>query len=202
MNPDLIFSLLLLLISVVAHEVAHGIVALWCGDPTAKLAGRLTANPLKHIEVFGSIIVPILTGLAGMPFGWAKPVPVNPYNFKNRRWGELFVSSAGIIVNFAIALVFGLIIRFGGTSLPVSFIHISAIVVAINVTLILLNILPIPPLDGSRILFALLPERLRYIQEAFERYSLVIAVIVLIVVWRFVEPFAPLLFNFLTGLSA
>lgn len=201
MNIDFIFSFALLLICVVAHEVAHGAVALWVGDPTAKLAGRLTLNPLKHLEIFGSVAVPLITGLAGTPFGWAKPVPVNPYNFRKRRTGEFLVAIAGITVNLIIALIFGLIIRFWGTELPFSFIRISAVVVQINIVLILLNILPIPPLDGSRILFSILPARLRYIQDVFEQYSLVIAVIVLLVVWRFIEPFVPLLFSLLTGIQ-
>src|SRR3989344_113257 len=109
-----IFSLIVLFFSIVLHEVAHGSVALQLGDPTAKNAGRLTLNPLKHIDLFGTIILPLVLILTGSQFvvGWAKPVPVNPFNFRDQKWGSLKVSIAGPATNFFIAVLFGLAIRF------------------------------------------------------------------------------------------
>src|SRR5574343_425811 len=109
-----IFSLIVLLFSVIIHELAHGYVASSLGDPTAKYEGRLTLNPLKHLDPFGSIILPLLLFIAGSPvlFGWAKPVPVNPYNFRDKKWGEIKVSIAGPLSNISLAIVFGLILRF------------------------------------------------------------------------------------------
>ena len=109
-----IFSLVVLLFSVIIHELAHGSVAYSLGDPTAKYAGRLTLNPLKHLDLFGSIILPLLLFIAGSPFlfGWAKPVPINPYNFTDKKYGEIKVSVAGPASNLSIAIVFGLILRF------------------------------------------------------------------------------------------
>ena len=111
-----IFSLLVLLFSVIVHELAHGSVAYSLGDPTAKYENRLTLNPLRHIDFFGSILLPlmlfIITAGQGPIFGWAKPVPINPYNFKDQKWGSLKVALAGPAVNLFIGLVFGLAIRF------------------------------------------------------------------------------------------
>src|SRR3989344_5480704 len=108
-----IFSLIILLFSVVIHELSHGSVANSLGDPTAKYAGRLTLNPLPHLDMFGSIILPLLLFISGSPVlvGWAKPVPINPYNFKDQKFGSFKVSIAGPLTNFALALVFGLAIR-------------------------------------------------------------------------------------------
>src|ERR1700722_18659718 len=103
----IILDIIVLAFSVIIHEISHGYVAEMLGDPTARLAGRLTLNPLKHIDPIGSIIVPILTSLAGFTFGWAKPVPFNPHNLKNPRSGELLIALAGSASNFLIALVFG-----------------------------------------------------------------------------------------------
>src|SRR5271157_1248941 len=109
-----IFSLIVLLFSVIIHELAHGYVAYSLGDPTAKYAGRLTLNPLKHLDPFGSIILPLLLFIAGSPFlfGWAKPVPINPYNFTDKKYGEIKVSIAGPASNLLLAIFFGLILRF------------------------------------------------------------------------------------------
>src|SRR3954470_23460404 len=113
MQIDFIFSILILIFSIVVHEVSHGYAAYLQGDNTAKFAGRLTLNPLKHLEWFGSFILPVLSYyFGGFIIGWAKPVPFNPYNLQNQRWGEAIVAIAGPLSNICIALIFGLAIRF------------------------------------------------------------------------------------------
>ncbi len=148
---------LILVFSIILHEVAHGYAADVLGDPTARYAGRLTLNPLPHIDVIGSIILPALS--MSMPgsfiFGWAKPVPYNPYNLTRApRWGEVLVASAGPAMNMVIALLFSLCIRSANDP---EFIKICFVGVAVNVWLVCLNLVPIPPLDGSKILPLFLP---------------------------------------------
>ncbi len=167
--------------SVVIHEVSHGYAANLLGDKTAEYEGRLTLNPLKHLDLFGSIIVPIITSLGGFPFGWAKPVPFNPYNLRYQRFGELIVAIAGPASNILIAVVFGLLIRFGLGYLPPAFLSISLLVIVINISLAIFNLIPIPPLDGSKVLFGLLPQRFSEIRWHFERYSLFIVFLILVI---------------------
>lgn len=181
MQPDLkntVFYILILVLSVVIHEVAHGFMAYKEGDPTAKVQGRLTLNPLKHISLMGTIVFPLVIYFStGLLFGWAKPVPYNPNNFRNRRRGTLLVASAGVLMNLLIALVFGLLIRvlpgitfLSGTAAE-SLLDISGLIVLVNIALAVFNLLPIPPLDGSRILFSLLPVGLEKYEYTFERYA-------------------------------
>ena len=159
MGPDTLFVILTLIFSVIVHEVMHGVAADWLGDPTARYAGRLTINPIPHIDVIGSIIVPILSSFGGFFFGWAKPVPINPYNFRRlREWGEAITAAAGPLSNLALALIFGVLMRLG--ILP-GLESLLMYIVAINCSLFMLNLIPIPPLDGSKILTALLPYPLR-----------------------------------------
>ena len=192
MQIETIFSILILIMSVVVHEVAHGYSALLLGDPTAKMQGRLTLNPLKHLELFGSFIVPLITSLSGIGFGWAKPVIINPYNFKKRKTGELIVALAGPISNICLAIIFALFIRFAPISAP--FLYISSMIVAINLSLAVFNLIPIPPLDGSKVLFAFISEEQR---EVMERYSLALFLIVVIVLWKFIAPIVPFLYKLL-----
>ncbi len=176
---SIIFSLIVLLFSVVIHEISHGFVALYLGDPTAKLAGRLTLNPLRHLDPFGSIILPLLlflfTAGNGPIFGWAKPVPVNPYNFRNQRWGDFLVSIAGPASNFALALFFGLALRF----LPLSdqLAQLFSVIVFLNLGLMVFNLIPLPPLDGSHILFALLSSKYYYLKEMLTEYGFLLLLI-------------------------
>ena len=159
---DGIFVAVVIIFSVIIHEVMHGVVADRLGDPTARYAGRLTLNPLPHIDIVGSIIFPLLTVIAntGFFFGWAKPVPYNPYNFQRMRvWGEAFVAAAGPLSNLSIAIIFGLLIRLN--VLP-ELHSLFLMVVVINCSLTLLNLLPIPPLDRSTILSTILPRPLRH----------------------------------------
>ncbi len=176
-----IFSLVVLLFSVIIHELAHGSVAYSLGDPTAKYEGRLTMNPLKHLDPFGSVLLPLLLFISGSSFlvGWAKPVPINPYNFRDQKWGSLKVALAGPASNMALALVFGLVIRF----IPVEFFiaapgmfQMFAFVVQINIMLALFNLIPIPPLDGHWILFALLPDSFNQMKMFLQQYGIFILI--------------------------
>lgn len=169
----------ILLFSVVLHEVSHGAVANRLGDPTARLLGRLTLNPLPHIDLVGSIIVPGVLVLfnmlfgGGIVFGWAKPVPYNPLNFKgNRKKGELLVGLAGPATNLILATVFGLALRF----MPLELLDnpqfagifvVFLVIVFLNLLLGLFNLVPIPPLDGSKLLYMLFPisNQTRYFLE-------------------------------------
>ena len=173
-----IFTLLILLFSIVIHEVAHGSVALAQGDPTAKYAGRLTLNPLKHLDPIGSVILPltllIITMGQGPIFGWAKPVPVNPALFRDKKWGELKVSIAGVVVNFLIAIIFGLIIRF--IPLPEILAVLFSIICIYNILWGLFNLVPIPPLDGSHILFSFLPYQFSRFKIALSQYGFFILI--------------------------
>jgi Zn-dependent protease len=169
-----IFSLIILIISVVIHEVSHGYAAYIQGDSTAYYQGRLTLNPIKHVDPFGSVVVPIVLYIlskGAFTFGWAKPVPFNPYNLRNQRWGELLVAIAGPISNIIIAVVFGLVIRLSGEGLASPFIQLSSLVVLVNLGLAIFNMIPIPPLDGSKVLFSILPQRFQQYRVALERFS-------------------------------
>lgn len=166
MEPTLIMTLITLaalIMSIVIHEVAHGYMANALGDPTARLAGRLNLNPVKHIDPIGSVLVPgflFFTG-ASFLFGWAKPVPYNPYNLKNQKWGEALVAAAGPGTNIILALIFAVVVRVGGDfGLSDAFLSLSYYIVYINVLLACFNMLPIPPLDGSKMLMAFLPYRM------------------------------------------
>ncbi len=151
---------IVLLFSVIFHEVAHGYVALLNGDPTAKMLGRITLNPVPHIDPVGTIILPLLLLIthAGILFGWAKPVPVNPLNYRNYRWGEFAVSAAGPISNLTLAALFSVVIRMGLNN-P-GLMQMAYFGVSINIFLALFNLIPIPPLDGSHILALFLPRDL------------------------------------------
>ena len=161
MDTSYIFIILALILSIVAHETAHGYMAAWLGDPTARLAGRLTLNPLKHIDLWGSIIIPGLLFFSGsgILFGWAKPVPYNPYNLRNQNWGETLVAGAGPATNLLIALVFGLLIRFAGLEMSAPLFLLAGTIVHINIVLAIFNLIPFPPLDGSKVLVVFLPVR-------------------------------------------
>jgi len=148
-----------LLFSVIVHEVAHGYVALLNGDPTARMLGRITLNPVPHIDLVGTILLPFLLYIANLPIiGMAKPVPVNPLNYRNYRWGEFAVSAAGPVSNLVLAAVFALVLRLGIQN-P-GLMAMAQIGVSINILLALFNLIPIPPLDGSHILAIFLPREL------------------------------------------
>ncbi len=156
---DTVFILIIIVFSAIIHEVMHGYVADRLGDQTARYAGRLTLNPIPHIDFFGSIILPLVLALGGSPifFGYAKPVPYNPYNLRPGRFSESFVAAAGPLSNLALALLAGAVIRLG---IIASADQIIFWVLQVNIMLFLFNLIPIPPLDGSKVLEALLPRAL------------------------------------------
>lgn len=175
-----IFALVVLLFSVVIHELAHGSVAYSLGDPTAKYQGRLTLNPIKHLDFFGSVVLPLILLLATMGqgpiFGWAKPVPINPYNFKDQKWGSLKVALAGPATNFSLAIIFGLLLRFSNLPLESPFVQLLSIVVFYNFLLAIFNLVPIPPLDGSWILFTLMPQGFGGVKDFLKQYGIFILI--------------------------
>jgi Zn-dependent protease len=172
-DPALQYGALILglAIAIILHEVAHGLAALKLGDPTAKYAGRLTLNPIKHIDLWGTIIVPLIMLPTGFVFGWAKPVPVNYYNLRYGKYGPLIVAVAGPAMNLFLMAFFGLMVRLApvGTALPVLFFNIALV----NGLLMLFNLLPVPPLDGSKVLYVFLERRPDIIQW-MERYGFII----------------------------
>lgn len=204
MGFEVIFFIAILIVSVVVHEVSHGFAADLLGDPTARIAGRLTLNPIPHIDPVGSILVPAVLALipGGIVFGWAKPVPFNPYNLRAGKWGPALVAVAGPVSNLLIAFIFAGVIRW---VLPLGLISAAAgqivvMVVVLNIVLALFNLIPIPPLDGSKILFALIPYRWRGVGEIMERYQLVLILLVILAAGSWLWPVVNLVFTFLTGL--
>ncbi|MEI8096577.1 MAG: site-2 protease family protein [Candidatus Moraniibacteriota bacterium] len=225
------FYMLTLIYSVIIHEVAHGVMALWLGDMTAKYADRLNLNPLKHIDPFGSVILPILLFVStGFAFGWAKPVPYNPYNLRDQKWGPTLVALAGPGTNLVLAFIAALIAKMlpiallvkidildrfigviggGGNfmdrfallaaaisgSLSSVFFGLLLLIIFWNVVLACFNLLPVPPLDGSKLLYALVPLRERTV-FFLEQYGLFV---LLFVIFFFSTPIS-IFINFVLSL--
>ena len=201
-----IFQIAILVMSVVIHEVSHGFMAYALGDSTAKYAGRLTLNPIPHIDPFGSIILPFVLSLlpGGIVFGYAKPVPYNPYNLRDQKWGPAMVAGVGPLANIFIAFIFGLIIRFGEYmpfDIPVAFFEVAMLVVLLNTVLAVFNLVPIPPLDGSRVLFALLPYRMDHIRQFLEQYGFVLLLVFIFFFFNALYPIIIFLFRLFTGVN-
>lgn len=199
-----IFYIAILVMSVVIHEISHGFMAEYYGDKTARLAERLTLNPISHLDLFGSILLPAFLILSHAPFlvGWAKPVPYNPYNLRDRRKGELAVASAGVLANFAIAIFFGLILRFaliGNVSQDL--VTIVSLIVLTNLGLGIFNLVPIPPLDGSKIFYNLLPSSVHKIIAPLEKYSLIFIVVFIVFFSSILYPILSFFFHLITGLT-
>lgn len=199
-----IFTLVILVLSVVVHEVAHGYAANSLGDPTARLAGRLTLNPLLHIDLMGSIVIPALLVFTGSSilFGWAKPVPYNPYNLKHKRWGETMVAIAGSATNIFIAVVFGLLVRFGPIiGLDYTAVSFAVKIAFINLFLGLFNLVPFPPLDGFTALRAALPWHLSSGLNRLEHYvrnAGILSLVLFLIVFSYI--FAAPFFSFVLWL--
>ena len=203
------FAIVAVIMSAILHEIAHGWAAYQLGDDTAKNAGRLTLNPVPHLDPLGSIILPLLLVFSGSPFvlGWAKPVPYNPYNLKDPEYGDLKVALAGPGTNFLLAVFFGLVARFTAPagaikqsllssffrgdfetvlgamsgSLLTSVFVMSVIICFVNLILMLFNLLPIPPLDGSKVLMTFLPPDWKIKFQQIEPYGIFIVLLLLIV---------------------
>lgn len=203
-GTDVIFYIAILIMSIVIHEVSHGFMAEYFGDDTARNAGRLTLNPINHLDLFGSILLPavLILSHAGFLFGWAKPVPYNPNNLSDKKWGTIAVASAGVLANFLIAIVFGIIIHISTYfNLPASFYFITSAIVIVNLALGIFNLVPIPPLDGSKILFSFLPERAFSFIIAYEQYSLILLLVFIVFFSDYLYPILAFLFHLITGLA-
>lgn len=205
----MIFQLSVLLFSVMIHEVSHGLMALRLGDPTAKNAGRLTLNPMKHLDPFGSIILPIMLFVLSsgtFVLGWAKPVPYNPLFLKNPKRGAGLIAAVGPISNVIVAIVFGLLLRlivpFAEIPIITNLVILLNIVVFINVLLAIFNMVPLPPLDGSGILFSLLPNRFVEIQRFLNRYGFWILILFLFFGFQFLFPIIGGIYKLIAGPGA
>jgi Zn-dependent protease len=199
-----VFYIAILIMSVVIHEISHGFMAEYFGDDTARNAGRLTLNPIKHLDLFGSILLPAVLVLTHSPFlfGWAKPVPYNPNNLRNRKWGTIAVAAAGVLANLLIAVLFGIIIRLtSGMALQPNFYFITSAIIIVNLALAIFNLVPIPPLDGSKILFSFLPESAFSFILAYEQYSLILLLIFIVFFSDYLYPILAFLFHLITGLA-
>lgn len=202
-----LFQIVVLIFSVVVHEVSHGYAALALGDRTAEEAGRLTLNPLKHLDPFGSFLLPLFSYLAGgFIFGWAKPVPYNPYALRNPQWGPALVGAAGPLANITLALIFGSAVRFLpdlADGLPgvfvVNFMTIASTIALLNLVLALFNLVPIPPLDGSKVLFALLPRAWYQARLILEQYGFLLLLLFIFFFSRWLLPVVLVLFRAITG---
>jgi Zn-dependent protease len=173
---QVIMILVVLLFSVILHEVAHGYTALRLGDPTARDAGRLTLNPIKHIDPFGTVVLPLLLHLTHSPIliGWAKPVPVNPHLLREPNKAMMLVAASGPLTNITLAVLFALGLRNLPASTAPLFVDTLVFSCYINIILALFNLLPVPPLDGSKLLAGLLPVRLRQSYLRLGRYGVFI----------------------------
>ncbi|HAS85007.1 MAG TPA: site-2 protease family protein [Candidatus Yonathbacteria bacterium] len=203
---EIIFFLIILIFSIIIHEIAHGYMAEWFGDPTARLAGRLTLNPVPHIDPLGSIIIPamMLFGSGGtFAFGWAKPVPYNPYNLSNFKWGTVAVGLAGVLANLALAVIFGLMLRYSGVLgiTDGAFAQMLATIVFLNIILAVFNMIPFPPLDGAKVLFAFLPIRFQYIHDYLEQNWLIFIVFVIFFAKYILWPISSFIFWGITGVG-
>ena len=211
---QLILMILPLIVAVILHEVAHGYVAFKMGDPTARLAGRLTLNPIKHLDLFGSFLLPVILKLSGSPiiFGYAKPVPVNFANLREFRKGTICVASAGVLTNMILAVISAALFQMlvatetswaqSQLGLLAGFLlQLLAYSVIINCVLALFNLIPIPPLDGSRIVAMLLPAALRTQYSRLERFGMIIIFVLLITgpLGRLMAFFLKPVLNFLLG---
>jgi len=199
-----IFYIVVLIYSVVIHEVSHGLMADSLGDPTAKNLGRLTLNPLRHMDMFGSFLLPLLLFVAHAPFiiGYAKPVPYNPQNLSDKKYGPAKVALAGPVSNIALALIFGLSLRlmpdvFTSSLIP----ELFSFIIILNLVLAVFNLFPIPPLDGHWLLMTFLPARFNAFKVFIYRYSLPLLFVFIIFVFPLIFPLVSILYRLITGIN-
>jgi len=198
----LLFYFFIVIPSAIIHEYAHGWMADHLGDPTARYAGRLTLNPKAHIDLWGTIVMPILLFYlsgGGFTFAYAKPVPYNPYNLKDQRWGPALVGLAGPMANFLLAFCFAMVLRFVPTTQIGSLGILLYIIVQANVALLIFNLIPIAPLDGSKILFAVLPSSTYRLRAFLEHYGFVILLFFIVFLAGILTPIINLVVNLLVG---
>ncbi len=197
-----IFKFIIFIYSVVIHEISHGVMAKSLGDETANRAGRLTLNPIKHLDIFGSIVLPFfLMLIPGNPYiiGYAKPVPYNPASLNDRKYGPVKVALAGPVVNLILAVLFGLVYRFLPGSLGDGLPEIIKYIVWVNLLLAIFNLMPIPPLDGHWLLLAILPPRFQAFRYFMLRYGPVLFVVFLLFIFPIFYPLINLLFGIIVG---
>lgn len=200
----LVFGVIILIFSIVIHEVSHGMMANYLGDPTAKYAGRLTLNPIKHLDPIGSVFLPLILILIRSPFliGWAKPVPINPYNFQDQKYGEAKVGMAGPAANIILAVIFGLLLRFLPLGYTLSAQNLKLLlgyIVWINLLLAIFNLIPIPPLDGSHVLFTFLPSGYENVKIFLHQYGFFILLFVIFFFFQWLIPVVNWVFNLIVG---
>ena len=196
---DFIFYFLVIVPSAIIHEYAHGLAADMLGDPTARYAGRLTVNPIPHIDLWGTILMPItLSILTGgkFLFAYAKPVPYNPYNLKNQKWGPAMVAIAGPAAILLLAIAFAVFVR---VLPPSNFTAILSVIVYANIMLTIFNLVPIPPLDGSKILYALLPDSASGIRNFLDKNGFIILLFFVFFLFELISPLIDGLFRLLVG---
>ncbi len=200
----LVFFLIVIIPSAIMHEYAHGWMADQLGDPTARYAGRLTLNPKAHVDPWGTLLLPFILflGTGGrFLFAYAKPVPYNPYNLKNQKWGPALVAIAGPASNLILALVFGLLVRYIPltSQFMANMVALFSIVVYANVLLAVFNLVPIPPLDGSKVLFAILPDSMWKVRQVLERYGMFILIIFIFGFFQYLSPIIGYIYGIFTG---
>ena len=197
-------KILAVLFSIVLHEVAHGAMAFSLGDNTAKNLGRLTLNPIKHLDFFGSFLLPVMLYVlsrGAFVFGYAKPVPYSPANLRDQKYGPAKVAAAGPLTNIAVAILFGLILRlFSGFISSPQFVEILQFVVFMNLVLAVFNLMPIPPLDGYWLVLTFVPNRYWQFKEAYLRFGFVILILFLFYGFVLIMPIVSWLFILFTGL--
>ena len=182
---DIVIVLVSIIVSMALHEAMHGFVAHWLGDDTAQKAGRLTLNPLKHIDLLTTVLLPVVLILTtGTPFFIAKPVPFNPYRVKWGEYGAALVGIAGPITNFIIAALVAVLARIFISHLTVSLATIIGLFVEVNLAFFVFNMIPLPPLDGSRLLYAFAPEPLQEVMQRIEGMGFLPVLLFVLVVFQ------------------
>lgn len=198
----IVFEMLVVLFSIVLHEVSHGVTANHLGDPTAKMLGRITLNPVKHLDFIGSIVLPFtlyFISKGTFVFGYAKPVPYNPLNLRDRRYGPAKVAMAGPLTNLTIAVLVGLVMRFLPWGLGNA--HTQELLgyaVLINLVLAIFNLMPVPPLDGHWLALTFAPA----LAQLFQRFGLFLFFILMLFIFPLLSPLILWLFKLLTGIAS
>lgn len=176
----LIFLVPILLLSMMAHEVAHGYVAYRLGDPTARYYGRLSINPLRHLDPVGTAMFIITYLFGGFVFGWAKPVPVNPHFFRDRQRGMMLVGLAGPVANFLVAVVIGLLLNLVHPGVASLLFRVLSLAFQVNVVLGMFNLIPIPPLDGSRVIAGFMPPHIYAKWATLDSYGMIFILLIFV----------------------